>query len=153
MDSEWEKFVKRYVWSDERTPYFIRVANLSRRQAHYELFGYALFVGVLCAVLAVASLSSEFPHGESAGVSLYAFSVCCSAILLGATRHHWAALWCAGAPLAALVYFALYGFHPNLETPDRILIVALILGWLLYARRVVAVAQAWPGLAGPAEAD
>ena len=52
MDSEWEKLVKRYVWNDERTPYFTRVANLSRRQAHYELFGYALLVGVFGGVLA-----------------------------------------------------------------------------------------------------
>ncbi|MGH8689861.1 MAG: hypothetical protein ACREUS_02425 [Burkholderiales bacterium] len=153
MDLDWEKLVKRYVWSDERTPYFTRVAHLSRRQAHYELFGYALFTGVLFAVLSVASLSSELPHGDAAGVSLYAFSVCCAAILLGATRHPWAALWCALAPLAALVYFAVYGFHPNLDTPDKVLIVALMLAWLLYARRVVAVARAWPGLAGPAGPD
>ncbi len=153
MDSEWEKLVKRYVWNDERMPYFTRVANLSRRQAHYELFGYALLVGVLSGVLSVASLSNDLPHADAPGVSLYAFTVCCAAILLGATRHAWAALWCAVAPLAALIYFAVYGFHPNLETPDKILIVALMLGWLIYGRRVVAVAQAWPGLPGPAEAD
>jgi len=153
MDSEWEKLVKRYVWNDERTPYFTRVANLSRRQAHYELFGYALLVGVLSAVLSVASLSTEQPHGNNAGVSLYAFTVCCTSILLGATRHPWAALWCASAPLAALAYFALYGFHPGLEEADKVLLVAAMLAWLLYARRVVAVARAWPGLTGPAEPD
>ncbi len=152
-ESEWEKLVKRYVWNAERTPYFTRAADLNRRQAHYELFGYALLVGVLSGVLSVASLSTELPHGDQPGVSLYAFTVCCAAIFLGATRHHWAALWCALAPLAALIYFALYGFHPNLDAPDKILIAALLLGWLIYARRVVAVAQAWPGLAGPVEAD
>ena len=153
MDLDWEKLVKRYVWSDERTPYFTRVAHLSRRQAHYELFGYALFTGVLFAVLSVVSLSSELPHGDTAGVSLYAFSVCCAAILLGATRHPWAALWCAGAPLAALGYFAIYGFHPNLGIPDKVLLVTVMLAWLLYARRAVAVTRAWPGLAGPANPD
>ena len=151
MDSEWEKLVKRYVWNDERTPYFTRVAKLSRRQAHYELFGYAFFTGLLFGVLSVASLSTNLPHADAAWVSLYAFTVCCAAIGLGATRHPWAALWCAVAPLAAILYFALYGFHPNLETPDKVLIVGLMLGWLMYGRRVVAVAQAWPDLAGPAE--
>ena len=141
MDSDWEKLVKRYVWNDERTPYFTRVANLSRRQAHYELFGYALFVAVLSGVLSVASLSSAMPHGDSPAVSLYAFTVCCAAIFLGATRHHWAALWCAGAPLAALGYFVLYGFHPVLGLPDKVLVVAAMLLWLLYAPRVVAVAR------------
>lgn len=153
MDSEWEKFVKRYVWNDERTPYFTRVANLTRRQAHYELFGYALFVGVLSGVLSLASLSTELAHGDHAWVSLYAFSVCCAAILLGATRHAWAAFWCGGAPLATLGYFALYGFQPGLETPDKILICALLVGWSFYARRALAIARAWPDLSGPAEPD
>src|SRR5688572_20925940 len=98
MDLDWEKLVKRYVWNDERTPYFTRVANLSRRQAHYELFGYALFVGVLSAVISVALLQGEAPRGSAEGVSLYAFTVCCAAILLGATHHPWAALWCSSAP-------------------------------------------------------
>lgn len=153
MDSDWEKLVKRYVWNDERTPYFTRVANLSRRQAHYELFGYALFVGVLSGVLSVASLSGALPHGDSPALSLYAFTVCCASILLGATRHPWAALWCAGAPLAGLGYFVLYGFDPGLAYPEKILLVAAMLSWLLYAPRVVAVAHAWPGLQGPAEPD
>ena len=148
MDSEWEKLVKRYVWNGERTPYFTRVANLSRRQAHYELFGYALLVGVLGAVLSVASLSAELPHADAEGVSLYAFSVCCAAVLLGATRHPWAALWCAGAPLALLAYFAVLGFHPALESADKVLRVAIVVAWLLYSRRAVAVARAWHGLTG-----
>lgn len=153
MDSDWERLVKRYVWNDERTPYFTSVANLNRRQAHYELFGYALFVGVLSGVVSVALLSSDAPHGDAPGLSLYAFTVCCAAVLLGATRHPWAALWCAGAPLAALVFFALQGFHPGLGAADKLLLVAAMIGWLLYARRVILIAQAWPGLPGPAEAD
>ena len=148
MDSGWERLVKRYVWNDERTPYFTRVANLSRRQAHYELFGYALLVGVLGAVLSVASLSAELPHADAEGVSLYAFSVCCAAVLLGATRHPWAALWCAGAPLALLAYFAVLGFHPALEFAEKVLLVAIVVAWLLYSRRTVAVARAWHGLTG-----
>ncbi|MBM3353904.1 MAG: hypothetical protein FJY47_01285 [Betaproteobacteria bacterium] len=149
MDLDWEKLVKRYVWNDERTPYLTRVAKLTRTQAQYELFGYALLVGVLFAALSVASLSSELPHGDAAGVSLYAFTVCCAAVLLGATRHPWAALWCAGAPLGLLAYFAAWGFHPGLETGDKALLVAAVLAWLLYSLRVVAVARAWQGLAGP----
>ena len=153
LDLDWEKLVKRYVWNDERTPYFTRVANLSRRQAHYELFGYALFVGVLSGVLSVALLQGGAPHGGTEGVSLYAFTVCCAAILLGATQHPWAAFWCSSAPLAALVYFMFYGFHSNLGLLDQIVLVVVMLLWLLYARRVVAVAHALPGLPGPAAPD
>lgn len=149
MDSEWEKLIKRYVWNEERTPYFTRVANLSRRQAHYELFGYALLVGVVGVVLSVASLSTGLPHDAAGGVSLYAFSVCCAAVLLGTTRHPWAALWCAGAPLALLAYFAVWGFHPALESQEKVLLVTIVGAWLLYSRRSVAVARAWQGFAGP----
>ncbi|HEY3074842.1 MAG TPA: hypothetical protein VGJ74_06695 [Burkholderiales bacterium] len=143
MDLDWEKLVKRYVWHDERTPYFTRVAHLTRRQAHYELFGYALFMGVLFGVISLAALSS--------GVSLYAFSVCCAAILLGTTRHPWAALWCAGAPLAALAYFALYGFPSDLALADKVFLVVVALVGLLYSRRLVAVARAWPELRDPTQ--
>ncbi|HEU4352290.1 MAG TPA: hypothetical protein VFR66_10510 [Burkholderiales bacterium] len=141
MDLDWEKLVRRYVWHDERTPYFTRVAHLTRRQAHYELFAYALFMGVLSGVIAVAAPSNW--------VSLYAFTVCCAALLLVMTRHPWAAIWCACAPLAALAYFALEGgVHPRLETAEKVLLVVAALAGLAYSRRVVAVARAWPQLPG-----
>ena len=153
MDLDWEKLVKRYVWHDERTPYFTRVTRLTPRQAHYELFGYALFVGILAGALSVAAFSSGLPHGDAPGVSLYAFSVCCAAVLLGATRHPWAALWCSSLPLAALVYFAWYGFHPALGNVDKMVMVAVILAWLLYAQRPIRIARNWSALAGPTEPD
>ena len=146
MDLDWEKLFKRYVWHDERTPYLTPVASLTRLQAQYELFGYSLLMGVLFGALAVASLSRALPHGDVAGVSLYAFTVCCAAVLLGTTRHPWAAMWCAGAPLAVLAYFAYWGFHPNLEFGDKVLLVAGSLAWLLYSPRVVAGAHAWQRL-------
>jgi hypothetical protein len=134
MDLDWEKLVRRYVWHDERTPYFTRVAHLTRRQAHYELFAYALFMGVLAGVIALVAPSNA--------VSLYAFSVCCAALLLGITRHTWAALWCACAPLAALAYWALGGFDPRIETADRIVLIAVTLAGLAYSPRIVALAHA-----------
>jgi len=140
MDLDWEKLVRRYVWHGERTPYFTRIANLTRRQAHYELLAYAIFMGVASGVIAVAAPSNW--------VSLYAFSVCCAALLLGMTRHPWAALWCAFAPLAALAGFALEGFHPRLETAEKVLLVLAALAGLAYSRRLVAVARAWPQLPG-----
>jgi hypothetical protein len=138
MDLDWEKLVRRYVWHDERTPYFTRVANLTRRQAHYELLADAIFMGVLSGVIAIAAPSNW--------VSLYAFSVCCAALFLGVTRHPWAAIWCALAPLAALAGFAVEGFHPRLETFEKVLLVLAALAGLAYSRRVVAVSRAWPQL-------
>lgn len=149
MDLDWEKLFKRYVWHDERTPYLTRVANLTRVQAHYEIFGYSLFMGVLSGVLAVVTLSPTLPHGGTAFVPVYAFTVCCAALILGFTRHPWAAIWCALAPLAALLYFAAWGFHPGLEIGDQALLVVVALGGLLYSRRLVAVVRAWHGRVDP----
>jgi hypothetical protein len=149
MDLNWEKLFKRYVWHDERTPYLTRVANLTRVQAQYEIFGYALFMGVLSGILAVVTLSPTLPHGGAAIVPVYAFAVCCAAVILGFTRHPWAAIWCALAPLAALLYFAAWGFHPGLEFGDKALLVVVALGGLLYSRRLVAVARAWHGRMDP----
>jgi len=148
-----EKYFKKYVWDDERTPYLVPVERLTRRQASYELHFYALFVGVLCGLLSVAALSSKLPHGSSVIVSIYAFTVACAAILLGTSRHPWAALWCATPPLAALAYFAIYGFHPNLGPLDKVLLVCVMLAWLVYCRRLVAVARAYSRLLPPAGGD
>jgi hypothetical protein len=142
MDLDWEKLVKRYVWHDERTPYLVRVARLSPAQARYELFAYAVFMAVLFGVLALAALSPRAPHAGAAIVPIYAFSVLCAAVILGATRHPGAALWCAVAPLGALAYFAAFGFHPGLEAPDRVVLVVVVLAWLAYGARVVAIARA-----------
>ncbi|MEJ2175699.1 MAG: hypothetical protein P8Y76_12530 [bacterium] len=141
-----DKYFKKYVWDDERTPYLVRVERLTRRQAAYELHFYTLFVGVLCAVISIAALSNKLPHGSSVVVSLYAFTVVCAAILLGVSRHPWAAFWCATPPLAGLAYFAAYGFHPNLALQDKVLLVAAMIVWLVYDRRLLAVARAYGGL-------
>jgi hypothetical protein len=143
MDLNWEKLFKRYVWHDERTPYLTRVGNLTRVQAQYEIFGYALFMGVLSALLSIVLLSPSLPHGGAAIVPLYAFSVCCAALILGFTRHPWAAAWCALSPLAALAYFGAWGFHANLAFGEKALLIGVALAGLLYSARAVRVAGAW----------
>jgi hypothetical protein len=148
-----DKYFKKYVWDDDRTPYLVPVAHLTRRQAGYELHFYALLVGVLCGMLSLAALSNKLPHGGAAIVSIYAFTVTCAAILLGTTRHPWAALWCATPPVAGLAYFAVYGFHPNLGVMDKVLLICAMLAWLVYCRRLIAVARAYSGLPQAASGD
>ncbi|MGB8434226.1 MAG: hypothetical protein WCE38_08210 [Burkholderiales bacterium] len=143
---EWDKMLKRYVWDDAKTPYFVAVARLTSSQARHELFTYTLFLGILFGVLAVIALSSRFPHGHSDIVPLYAFSIVCGAIILGITKHYYAALYCASAPIAGLAYFAVYGFHANLGTIDKIVLVAVMLVWLRYCLRTIAIARAYPGM-------
>jgi len=143
-----DKFFRKYVWDDERTPYLVSVARLTRGQAGYELLFYATLSGVLFALITLTALSSRLPHGDAPGVSLYAFTQVCAALLLGMTRSAWAAVYCASAPLAMLLYFALFGFHATLGTLDKTMLIAAAILWMLYCGRLVAVARAYPELAG-----
>jgi hypothetical protein len=112
-----EKYIKKYVWDDERTPYLVPVARMTRRQADYELHAYSVFVGVLCAAL------------------IFAF-----------TKTVHAAWYCAAAPIAALLYFFVHGFHPSLSAIDHAALIVFGVIWLRYSLRVVAIARAYPGL-------
>ncbi len=149
----WDKFVKRYVWDDNKTPYFVRVAKLTKVQANYEIFSYSLFLAVLFAVVSIASLSDQAPQGRSEVVSIYAFCVVCGAIVLGMTKSSAAAHVCASAPLAALLYFYLEGFPPGLGTIDKWVLVAVTLGLLGYSMRVVAMAKAYPNMPDAVEGE
>ncbi len=144
-----DKFFRKYVWDDERTPYLVSIARLTRSQVAYELRFYSVITGVLFALVSVASLSHNLPHGDARGVSLFAFTQVCASLLLGATHSAWAALYCAIAPLGALAYFALFGFHPSLDGADKTLLVAAMVLWVAYNGRLVAIARAYPGLADP----
>ncbi len=139
----WDKFIKRYVWDDIKTPYFVRVAKLNKVQANNEIFVYALFLAVLFGVISVASLSGDAPRGRSDAVSIYAFSVVCGAIFLRMTKSLFAAWFCASAPLAALLFFFLVGFHPRLGLVDELVLLTVTLAIFRYSLRIVAIAKTY----------
>ena len=144
---DWDKFFKKYLWDEEKTPYLTAVERLTRRQADYEVHFYAILLGVLFAVVAVAASTSRLPQGPSPGVAWYAFSVVCAAVIFAFSKHYWAALYCAATPIAALAYVYLYGFHPKLGQFDHVVIVVVVLLWLRYSWRVVAIGRHYPDLA------
>ncbi|MCL4767036.1 MAG: hypothetical protein KJZ80_12425 [Hyphomicrobiaceae bacterium] len=148
MQLDWEKLFKRYVLDDERTPYFVAPSRMTRVQARHELFLYSLFTGILFAAVGIASLSSELPHKGALAVPLYALSMVWSAIALGITRSALAAAWCASAPVGVLVYFVLFGFHPNLGPWDKVLLFGFVVLWLRYGWRVLAIVRAHPDRPG-----
>lgn len=153
MSLDWEKMFRRYVADEQKTPYFVAVPRLTQVQARYELFVYSLFVGVLCLVVGVASMSADLPHGGAIGVPVYALSVAMAALVFATTRHPWAALLCASAPVAALVYFLIFGFHPNLGTGDKVLLVGLVALWLRYSWRVLDIVRAYPAMPSGARSE
>src|SRR5262245_12791960 len=141
---DWPGLFKRYVGNDIKTPYFVKVDRLTRSQARNELFVYALCLTVLFGVVGVASLSPDLPHGDALGVSLYAFLVAGAAIAFGLTKHPAAAAICASAPVGALMYFTLFGFHANAGSGDKILQVIIVMLWLRYSWRIVKITRAYP---------
>lgn len=148
----WDKYIKRYVWDDDKTPYFVAVPRLTRSQADYEIFAYSLFLAILFALISFLSLTDNAPHGKSGGLALYAITVSCSAILFGATKHIYAAYYFTLAPLATLGYFVFIGFPPNLATIDKLVLVIVALALLRYSLRVVAIAKRYHDMPrGPAK--
>jgi hypothetical protein len=142
----WESFIKRYIWDDDRTPYLVRIGRITRRQADYEIYLYTVFLGVLFAVATLAALAGALPQGRSEAVALYGFTVVCAAILFGATKHLWPALYCSAVPLAVLLYFYPPGCAPNLAAIDRVVLIAVALIFLRYSMRIVSLAKAYPDL-------
>ncbi|MEK9775792.1 MAG: hypothetical protein VW339_06575, partial [Quisquiliibacterium sp.] len=144
-----DKYFRKYIWDDQRTPYRVSVSRLSREQARHELLFYATLSGVLFILVTLAALSSHLPHGNSLIVSFFAFTQVCASLLLGVTRNAWAAGYCASAPLAMLLYFWAFGFQPNLDLADKSLLVLAALLWTVYAKRLVSVARRYSALDRP----
>lgn len=149
MQLDWGNLFKRYVGDDIKTPYLVAVERLTRVQANYELFVYTLFLTVLFGVIGVASLSPNLPHGEAIGVPVYAFVVAGAAVVFGFTKAPAAAAICGSAPVGALIYFSVYGFHPNAATGDKVLQVIIVMLWLRYSWRIVRIAQFYPAMQNP----
>lgn len=140
-DVQWDNLIKRYVWDDETTPYFVPVGSLSQRQAASELTAYAIFLGFLFGIAAMITLSPQAPGGRSVGMSLYSFSILCASVLLGMMRHHWAALYCSTAPAGTLLWIYVFAGHPNLSPIDDLVIIVFAALWARYGLRVNAITR------------
>ena len=143
---DWEKLFKRYVWDDEKTPYFTSAGDLTRSQADNEIHIYSIFLGILFAIVAVASTIDASPYGRSTGIAFYGFSVVCAAVILAFSKHHMAALYCAATPVAALAFLFLEGFSPKLVAIDHVVILAVLLLLLRYSFRVVTIVRCYPDM-------
>jgi hypothetical protein len=137
----WEKLFKRYIWDDDRTPYFVPAARMTRKQADHEIFAYTVFFGTLFTVVCVAALSNP---GTSDLIVLYAFSAIVSTVILDVTKHPYAAYYGGAVPVAFLLYLLLYGFPASLAPIDQLVLIAFALIWLRYSWRIIAIAKAYP---------
>ena len=92
------------------------------------------------------ALLSQDPLIRSEAVAAYGFSVLCAAVILGFTKAVAAAWYCAAAPVVALLYFFVHGFHPHLSAIDHAALIICGLLLLRYSLRVAAIARAYPDL-------
>ena len=142
-----QRFVRKYVWSDDKTPYLIKVGRLTRRQARNELFAFSVLIAAFFFMVGMAALLGASIVADSVGVAVYAFAICSAAIALAATQHPFAAIACATAPPAVLVYLLIIGFPPQLHTSDKLLIGGILLALWAYTARVVRITRVYPYLA------
>jgi hypothetical protein len=114
----WEKYVKKYVWDDDKTPYFIPASKLKRDQADKEIFLYCFFLAVPAALIVASFVSTFHARGELDSLSpgVYAASVLICVAYLKFKKSTTAALFAISAPIVLLLHFAINGFDvPNLR--------------------------------------
>lgn len=144
----WEKYVKKYVWDSDSTPYLIPVRRLKQYQADKELFLYAFFIATPSAMLMAGVVGHVIADGvlDNLAVGLYGLSMLCAAVALRLYKKVGLALYTVTAPIALLLHFAVNGFPERLHTFEQLLLVIVTLFWLRYSVRVVAIANAYDSL-------
>jgi hypothetical protein len=144
----WEKYVKKYVWDDDKTPYFIAASKLKQDQASKEIFLYCFFLATPAALIVAAFASVLIENGviENLALGLYGASMLFCAAFLHIRKSVTAALYTISAPIVVLLYFAINGFPPKLHFVEQIGVIIAVLLWLRYTFRVVAVAKVHPDL-------
>ena len=152
-DLDWYKYVRRYFWDDETTPYLIPVVRLHRGQARYEILAYVIFVSLLYGAVMLLTMSGRAAYADSFGVSLYAFIVVCVSLVFGVTRNFLAASACVLAPAGGLVFSLSFDIYPDLETWDRVLLIAFSLVWLRYSMRLMHIAKRYGEMPPPPAKD
>ena len=151
---DWNRIVKKLVWDESKTPYLVRADKLTPSQARNELFVYSLFLALMFGFVSVYAFADDRSREVTIplGGTLYAFSVFCSAIVLGITKNVTAARYCITAPVAVFVFMlGNFGGRSDPEQTNWIVYLALTAAWLLYSLRAVAVAKAFHR--EPGEAD
>ncbi|NKC12741.1 MAG: hypothetical protein GKR94_11240 [Gammaproteobacteria bacterium] len=143
---DFDKFLKKYVWDDNKTPYLTPADALTREQIHYEAGAYAVFLTLLFSAVALTLTIGAAATPRSTGGALYAFSVACAGIVLGFTRHQYAALYAASAPLATVLYLLAEGLRPSWGTIDVVFVALFIGAWIAYSIRVLRMTRRYAAL-------
>ena len=149
MAFDFEKLLKRYVWDEEKTPYFTTADKLNRRQAHYEAVAYGIFMSVLFGVVSLASMGGAGGHAGGDGPAVFGFSFICAAVIFAVTKHYYASLWLGIAPVATVGYFLIYGFLPSWALIDKGVILGFVVLWAVYSMRIITIGRRFEDMPEP----
>jgi hypothetical protein len=138
-----QNFLKRYVWDEETTPYFTRVANLSRSQADSELFFFAIMMSILFGVGTFTSITGHAPYGASREAAIYCFTIVAAVVLVGSVKNAYAAIYAASAPIVVLVSLLIFGFPGKMVLVDQLVLLAVVLAMLRYMWRVITICRVY----------
>ena len=138
-----QNFLKRYVWDDETTPYFTRVANLSRSQADSELFFFAIMMSVLFGVATFTSITGQAPYGVSKHAAIYCFTIVAAAVLVGTVKNAYAAIYTASVPVIVIGALLIFGFPAKMALVDELVLLVIDLVLLRYMWRVIMICRVY----------
>lgn len=144
--SNWEKWTKKYVWDENKTPFFISVDKLTKLQAKKEIFLYLVFVATPFALIAYLSLAA-IAREESVVYLLvlaYSVSILISLVYVNAIKHQYAAFYSATAPLAILLHLVVEGFPSKLHEIEQAMLLIFLLLWLRYTMRIIRITKRFP---------
>jgi hypothetical protein len=144
----WEKYVRKYIWDDQSTPFLVKVKDLSQAQASKELFLFAIFLATPFSLLSAATGTMVVQNGQFIYVfaTLYAVSIVMAAAITHHSKSRSTAIYCGTAPLALLGYFIVNGFPSKLHLLDHAIMITAILCFLRYTFRIVAIVSAYHDL-------
>jgi len=144
---DWPSYLRRYVWDDEKTPYFVAVNKLSRAQADNELKLWSGFVAVLGIVLAIALLTGKLPGGPAPIAGAWAIVVVCAAIAMGMTKLPATAGICATGPALLAIKTVGLGVRHGQSQTETIVMCTVFLLLFAYSLRTIYICQRYdPGL-------
>jgi hypothetical protein len=144
--SSWERWIKRYVWDEDRTPYFTAISRLTRRQADHELFAYGIFLIFFFVLILLANAASP-------PIAAYALSIVSAALLLMLTKNVAATWYLASAPLVLALFALLGGIPVRLGLLDHAFLAVLLLLWCRYAWRAIGIARGYGAMIDGSASD
>ena len=112
--SNCEKWTKKYVWDDEKTPFFISIEKLTKLQAKKELFLYLLFVGTPFGLIGFMSLAviTRVEHLGYLFLLIYSVTIMISLYFISATKSSYAAFYSATAQLVLFLFLLIEYYLP-----------------------------------------